>query len=466
MKSFFPNLIITIAGIICLIIFSYLDLGPMFLVIFGLISIILLIKNSKLIIYFFLILLPANDIFPNEVFLFSFLGLKQIMTASIIAFYIKNRHRINNGLKYILRIQVNKKVYDFLNAILVILTIYFSYTYFKNAFFGLHEFDFKSASLKSLNMSLYLIACILAFKAGISMLRTSEANQILYISLMFMIIFSFLTPFLQPLGFRFFEREGIDQLAGGIERYFGVIADGDSNTLSIYIVMAMSMCLLFFGYYKKIVFLYLLFPLSILFSIAGSRTGFTALVCVFVLFFLFVNNKYSTTSKLYVGLFLPLIAIVSFPYLEILLSRFLDIGEQFDLETDSNRIGKWILYINFFFDNKITFFSGAQKELLISWDGKYYAAHNVFITMIYNSGVILVILFLFQFIKVIVYLINKKEFEYLLVIFPAFILINTVSDLGIIYSLLLFIFILMKNKTFLFFLEIFKRHYSMNSIKQ
>lgn len=449
-----------------MIIFSYLELGTLFLVIFSLVSIILLINNSKLIIYFFLILLPSNDIFPNEVFLFSFLGLKQIMTASIIAFYIKNHRRINIGLKYVLMIGANKKVYDFLNSILIILAIYFSYTYFKNAFFGLHEFNFKIASLKSINMSVYLITCILALKAGISILRTSEVNQILFISLMFMIIFTFLTPFLQPLGFRFFEREGIENLTGSIERYFGVIADGDSNTLSVYIVMAISICLLFFGFYKKIVFLYLLFPLSILFSIAGSRTGFTALVFVLVIFFLFIKNQYSTSSKLYIGLLIPLIAIVSFPYLELLLSRFLDIGEQFDLETDSNRIGKWILYLNFFFENKMTLFSGAQKELLISWDEKYYAAHNVFITMIYNSGVVLALLFLFQFIKLIFYLVGKKGIEYLLIIFPAFILINTVSDLGIIYSLLFFIFILMKNKTYLYFRDRFGKVYSLNSVKK
>jgi hypothetical protein len=148
-----------------------------------------------------------------------------------------------------------------------------------------------------------------------------------------------------------------------------------------------------------------------------------------------------------------------------MMDRFLDLGEQFDLETESNRIGKWILYINFFWDNKITFLSGAQKELLISWDGKYYAAHNVFITMVYNSGVILAVLFLYNFIKFIVYLINLREFEYLILIIPAFILVNTVSDLGIIYSLVLFTFILMKNKTFFYFQKLYNRYYQMNTIK-
>ncbi len=437
--------------ILALILFSFFDLKSLFISLFALFSLILILKNHDLIMKLFLIFLPTNDIFTKEDYLFSFLGIKQILAIGMVLFFLKNRKIINNRLRIINSIKTNKNIFDFFSMLFAVLIFYFSYTYFKNAFFGLHEFDFQMAVLKSINMAGYLLACIMALKAGFTVLRFSSVKYLLISSLTMMLVFSFLSPYLQTLGFKSIGTEESEFLSIGIERFAGIIADGDSNTLSIYVVMSISICLLFFTYSKNLIFLIYLFPLSILVAITGSRTGLIALIIILLVFFLFVKNRFSETAKFYIVLLLPIIIIVSIPYFELVFNRFLLIGEQFEVDTGSNRIGKWMLYFNFFFENKETFITGAQKELLITWDNQYYAAHNVFVTIIYNGGLLFSLSIFLLFSKMIISTIKEKDYDFVMIIFPVFILINTVSDLGIFYTFLLFTIFLLRTRIYFFF---------------
>jgi hypothetical protein len=451
MKKSVVTLGLTFIIILALISFSYFELKSLFFGLFAVLTLILVLKNHNLILKLFLIFLPTNDIFTKEDFLFSFLGLKQILAIGMILYFFKNRRIINNRLIHVRSIKNNENIINFFSTLFGVLIIYFSYTYFKSAFFGLHEFDFQMAVLKSINMSGYLFACILALKAGLTVLRFSNVKYLLISSLTLMLVFSFLSPYLQSFGFKSIGTEESEFASIGIERFAGIIADGDSNTLSIFVVMSISICLLFFTYSKNLIFAMYLFPLTILVAITGSRTGLIGLIIILVVFFLFVKNRFSEMSKFYILLLLPVIVIISVPYFELVFNRFLLIGEQFEIDTGSNRIGKWILYFNFFFDHKETFLTGAQKELLITWDNKYYAAHNAFVTMIYNSGVIFSFAVLLLFLKMIITTIKQKGYDFMMLLLPVFILINTVSDLGIIYTFLAFTIFLTRSRTHFYF---------------
>lgn len=448
MKS--PSISIWLTVVLVLVLFAVSKLGIVtYFLAFTLASFAALhIANNHIIVVTFLIFLPTNDIFPKEDFLFSFLGIKQILSMFLVIYFLRNRRKIKNQN---LIIRSNKKYDEILSifdALLLVLILYFNYTYFKNAFFSIHGYSFQSAVLKSINMTLQLAACWCALRITIGTLTLGQVNQVMLSSITLMMIFSAFSPLLPLLGFRSLGTEKSEFEQIGFERFSGIVADGDSNTLSVYLTLAVGICLLFFIYYRKNLYLTLTIPLIFLIGIAGSRTGIIALVVMLLLFFTLVKNKNSAKAKFHIILLLPVIALFSMPYFELLVNRFDLIDEQFDLNSTSNRIGKWALYLAFLWQHKIYFLTGTQSELLISWDSQYYSAHNAFITITYHGGLAFSLALLVCFIKLIWFSFKHKMFELLMMIIPSFILIHTVSDLGIIYSMLLFSIILIRNRFF------------------
>jgi hypothetical protein len=448
MKS--PSLTIGLTVVLVSVLFTVSKLGLVsyFLAFTFVTFAILYVANSHLMAVAFLIFLPTNDIFPKEDFLFSFLGLKQILSLFVILYFFKNLRKIKNQ-HHILR--SNKKynrILGSLDAVLLILVLYFNYMYFKNAFFGIHGYTFQSAILKSVNMTLQLAACFCAMRVALGTLTVGQVNQAMLSSVTLMLIFSAFSPLLPLLGFRSLGTEKSEFEQIGFERFSGIVADGDSNTLSVYLTLAFGMCLLFYIYYRKNLFIALSIPHVFLIGIAGSRTGIIALFVMLLLFFTLVKNQNSAQAKFHIILFLPVIALVSIPYFELLVNRFDLINEQFDLNSTSNRIGKWGLYLAFLWQHKIYFLTGTQSELLISWDAQYYSAHNAFITITYHSGLILSLALLYFFGMLFWFSFKYRMYELLMLVVPSFILINTVSDLGIIYSMLFFSIILIRNRFF------------------
>ncbi|MCH6199262.1 O-antigen ligase family protein [Aquiflexum sp. LQ15W] len=425
---------------------SYSGLTKQFLGLTLLASFVCFIFNCKKIVLLFLVLIPTNDIFSKEEFLFSIFGLKQILGIFVVLYYFRNYRIISKNLEIIKLNDRLRKVFFSFESLILLLILYFNYTYFKNAFFGLHDFDINTATLKSINMTGHLLACLFSLRIAFTSISTIEINRSMICSILVMITFSFFSPILPYLGFRSLGTEKTEFENIGFERFTGIIADGDSNTLSVYLCITIGICFLFFSYFRKKFTVVLLIPLTILVGVTGSRTGILSLFIVIFIFYFFIRNRNSKKSKIIFLFFIPIVILISFPFFDLILNRFLLIGDQFNLETSSNRIGKWLMYFNFFLDNKITFLTGSQKELLITWDEKYYSAHNAFITMIYNGGLIFSILIYYAFVKIIWISIRHKFYDLLIVVVPSFVLINTVSDLGIIYPMLLYSMVLVKNR--------------------
>ena len=439
-------IIFSIVLVLVFLFISYFGLVYYFLGFTFIICLFWFLTNSKNIVVFFLIFIPTNDIFSKDDFLFSVIGFKQIMVFFVVLYYLKNYRNIIQNLKVINSTISYKKFILSIETLILLLIIYFNYTYYKNANFSLHDFDLITAILKSINMTGYLVACLFSFRIALTLIPVNEINRLMICSVLFMLTLSFLSPILPSLGLRSVGTEKTEFENIGLERYTGIIVDGDSNTLSVYAAMTIGICLLFYSYYQKKLFIGLVIPLSILIGVAGSRTGIIVLFVVLIIFYSLIKNSLSRKSKVQFLFLFPILVLISIPFFELIFNRFYIIGEQLNLETSSNRIGKWILYFNFFLENKITFLTGSQKELLITWDERFYAAHNVFITLIYNSGLFFSLYFLLIMIRLIWYSVKYKFYDLLILIIPSFILINFVSDLGILYPMMLYMIILLKNK--------------------
>jgi hypothetical protein len=445
-----PSVAIGLTALLVLILFTVSSFGLVtyFLAITLLGFLVLFLANSNLINIAFLVFLPTNDIFHKEDFLFSFLGLKQILSSFVILFFLKNWKYIKPRYSAIRSSKKYKHLLGALDTILIILILYFNYTYFKNAFFGIHGYSIESAVLKSINMTLQLTACWCVLRTALCKMQLQQVNSVMISSITLMIIFSSFSPLLPRLGFRSLGTEKSEFEQVGFERFSGIVADGDSNTLSVYLTLAVGICLLFYIYYQKKIYILYPVPLIILIGIAGSRTGIIALVVMLLVFFALVKNQHSSRTKIQLLLFLPFIVVVSIPFFELIINRFELINEQFDINSTSNRIGKWALYVTFLWQHKTYLLTGARSELLISWDSQYYSAHNAFITITYNSGLVFSLAFLTSIGLFIWFSYKNKMYEHLMISIPSFILMNTVSDLGIIYSMLLFSIILIRNRFF------------------
>lgn len=414
---------------------SYLSMQNLFLTLMLIVSILLALSASKYFVFLYMFFVPTNDIFPMENFLFSIIGIKQIIGLSMLVYYQINRKVINNRFK-LNNTSDDIKVANLLIGIIYVILLYWFYRNFKNAYFGLHEIDYQKAAIKSLNVFLFLFGLVPFVKIIFSTKDVGYLTTSLFFSVLNMLLFSFLSPYLQLLGFKSIGTETTEFDISGYQRYTGIIPDGDSNTLGVFFVITVCFFLLFAKQYRNWQLVLVLLFSFLIIGLTGSRTAFlTLLLCLF-LYYLFNKNK---KVKISLIVMVPFVVLFAMPFFDMLIDRLSLANEQLDTKTDSNRIGKWILYMDFFLRNPVTFISGAQNELLIGWGSIYYAAHNVYITMIYFSGIIFPALFIGYQYKILKKAngLNLMK-DYLLIYIPFFALTMFVSDLGIFYGFILY----------------------------
>ena len=101
--------------------------------------------------------------------------------------------------------------------------------------------------------------------------------------------------------------------------------------------------------------------------------------------------------------------------------------EQLRVGTTSNRIGKWIYYLEFMNQDINNYLLGAQNGIKIH--GNYRAAHNFYVQVLYETGIILLGVFLWILFKI--YKERKKYmFNIDYIFFPLILNLITVSALG------------------------------------
>ena len=388
------------------------------------------IKNSKYNLLLYIILLPTNGLLLKQDYLLGFIGLKQVVGIFVLAFfYIKRKFFINSEQTPFTQIA---------SRILTILTVYLCYSAFNQAFWGIGDMSYLNAIQKAINIiPLYLpLFFILRWKAKLNRLYCYDS--LLTVGGLNMIVFALLSPLLNSWGLYSggIDMVNIDSIEVG-KRFYGVIGNGDVNSLGIF-------CAIFIGYWLSIieeirdkVIIYILILLCIIvIALTGSRTSFLA-TCL-LLFFYFYYNK-NVTNSILIFCLLTIVGIVFFPLWETTLSRFGTSSTEFETTGNSSRLSKWIAYVSFFNKHPITYVTGTNKELLLGWNGTYRAAHNLFIQMIYNSGLIFVLLLLTNYFELIKLGIKKAKYNLFLIFFPLFLINMYVSDIVTIFYFLIFI---------------------------
>jgi hypothetical protein len=416
--------------------FSFLGIQGFFLLFFLFICIYFFSIKPEYLLFFYIILLPTNGIIDKEHFLFSFLGLKQIVAvfsgAYLYGLYKKDKRFITDD-----NFQLASKT---IGDLILLFILYNVYTYFKNAYWGLQEYDFVLAFNKSINnIIMYFPLFQLSRLMQLPGVYKTVDRAIIF-GIANMILFMLLSPYLPGIGVKSIGTELTEFIDTNYSRYAGIIADGDSNTLGVLFVLCIGFFLNQIKNYPRNIVLVLIGLCCIGVALSASRTAFISLVSILLLFF-FKDGK--TKYKIQLALLFVLFAFISYPLWSLLLDRLTLSGEQLNTQTDSNRVGKWILYFQFIINNPITFIAGTNNELKIGWGDVFYTAHNMYIQILYNAGLFFVFMFVRNYYKIIsAWKKIKRTKNIYYIMLPFLFLTFFVSDMGIFYYFIVFLFLI------------------------
>ncbi|MCG3165864.1 MAG: hypothetical protein POELPBGB_01639 [Bacteroidia bacterium] len=418
------------------IFFSFLRIQIFFLLIFFLISFYVFSAKPEYLIFFYIVLLPTNGIIDKEHFLFSFLGLKQIV-AVFSGAYLYGLYK--NDKKFIPddNFQLASKT---VGNLILLFILYNVYTYFKNAYWGLQEYDYIIAFNKSANnIIMYFPLFQLSRLMALPKLNKTVSRAIIF-GIANMIIFTFISPQLSLLGIKSVGTQMYEFDQSSFSRYVGVTADGDSNTMGVFFVLCIGFFLNQINNYSKSTVFILIGLCLVGVALSGSRTAFFSLV---VIIFLFFTNDKKSKKKFQLSAIFVLFTVISFPLWSLLIDRLALATDQLNTESDSNRIGKWLLYFDFILSNPITFLAGTNNELKIGWGDVFYSAHNMYIQILYNAGLFFVLMFVRNYYKIIIAwrkIKTSKNIYYIMM--PFLFLTFFVSDMGIFYYFIVFLFLI------------------------
>jgi hypothetical protein len=417
----FLILVMAACGILNLLYFL-----PLFIVLLAIILIFL--KKKEMVFILFLVSLTTNNLIPKENFFLGFIGVQQVL--GFISFFLlinKKRTIINS----------NKRALSIINNLLFFIVLYVVYTTFKNVYFGIFGTNFFIAITRVINFPFLIYVSYLIINKTIN--NRIIAFRASIAAMIFLGITSVFSSFFIALGYY------ISINGEKMDRYNGFTGNGDANTLALIMVIGFAMILnkILLDGWKKIYMIPSAISI-ITIGLTGSRSGLVLLIFSVIIYFLSQKN----IKKVFNGLFIFLIiTLLSLPLLETNLDRLVVAkDEQSQTEGTSNRVGKWLFYTDYFSKNPDSILFGADKELEVSWNGKFIVAHNIYIQILYNSGILFLIYYISLLYKSKV---RRKYFHgniYMMLI-PLIIGTSFISDYGAIPFYLFSIVPFIKHKS-------------------
>lgn len=402
------------------------DQQALFVPIFSLILFFILFsKNSKFLVTIYSAFLPITVIFPYHPFL-GILNNKDILNIVIIILIIVKSH-------VIFPLKLNK-TYRILTNIILILLIYNIYVLFKNFHFNIYI----DTASNPWTITLRLI--VRSFALIMLILKLSQFEKFINVGLIISMTLLMLSVIFQEnlsyLGYT--PKEHIQEINNiSIIRPVGIFDGGDTNSLASYFVVT-------FGYFivkfkskqiSTLLFLYAAFMTLVTILMLVSRTA--------VISYSFISLLLIFTSRIkakFIYLILSIIALfLMYDYTKKNVLRFQLYEEQLDTESSGNRIGKWILYSEYFLDNPKTLLRGTEKEFL-------YNSHNSFIEILFHGG-----LFILLSVIILIYRLFMNSIRinknYIYIFIPFISIAMTVGEIGVHYFFLLFtgLFLLSQN---------------------
>ncbi|MDB4655338.1 hypothetical protein OAE48_00675 [Flavobacteriales bacterium] len=424
--SFFLYALVGLLGFILVVTNAKL-LSPFFL----LVGIALYLVDKKmLLVVLYLVYLPTNGLINRDDFLFGVLGIQQILgvLTVISLFSIKSQVALSEFQKVASRL-------------ILVLIAYASYTFFKNAVFGLMDSNMLDAAKKIINVFLLFGPLILVLHKCSSNSFKGWVAISLFLGTLNQAIFCFLSPFLPNLGF---YSQGTDAFfistkTENISRFVGVMGNGDSNSLGAFFVISIGFFLSRSRAFNQSLLIKVLCALCVVaIALTNSRTAFLSLSIIGMLF---LAKSGSGKVKLQFLVGVVLLAIATLPLWETLLDRLSGAGsEQLNTDTSSNRIGKWLLYFNHFFSHPTTFIHGSPQTILVGFKDIFLAAHNFYIQVIYNSGLVFLWLFAAQLLHIFkIMKSNVSIYSLSFIMIPFMAITFFVSDFGVFFYFSLFL---------------------------
>ena len=366
------------ASILFAIILAFASLGILkssYLILVPFLITAALLKND-IIIIFYLLILPTAGIIPSSFNLLEAFGLDEFVNILMLV-YLVSKKSIKSDSDQFIRIGI---------GLIIIMIAVINATNMKNAIFGMYDGSW-DIFFKRIPFTLLKHLPLILLLARSKELRIRKSMIIgVFISAILIVISQYFTVELTSLNLVTFDESEFAGLAANIDHVnrFSGFYDGDPNSAGIYLLMII-------GYIftiierkgeGRIVYYSLLLFLLIGVLLSASRTVIVAFVLT-ALLFLFYNRNQKSSFKV-LG-FLLVLGFVMQDFVLNQLSRFHNAHYQVSTEVDGNRIVKWYLYIVYMLESPLYFFTGAQKEIPIR------SAHNVYIQVFYNVGLVPVI---------------------------------------------------------------------------
>ena len=159
--------------------------------------------------------------------------------------------------------------------------------------------------------------------------------------------------------------------------------------------------------------------------LSGSRAAIISIVFISLYY---IKRNFNSGKSFKLIFFFSIIGVLLAPQIGKVLLRFDTFSSQLETETSSNRIGKWILYLNHMFENPSIFFHGNKSIFSLTTYETRRAAHNFYVQIVYDSGLLPFILLIYGYFK---FFLNSQKNKFLLkpfyYIFPVLMETMTVS---------------------------------------
>ena len=428
-RIYFQDFYLVIVVIFGIFIFGFLGLTNLLPLLMLILSFVLIIFKQKDMIYIlFLLSMTTNNLVPKEKFLLGVIGIQQILGVVSIFFFITSKKYKNN---------LNSKALKTANWFLLFMVLYILYYTFKNYYFEMFGIKLGMAISRTINFGFLMYAVYIILN------RTENSRILVFRSSLAVITFlgitSVLSKYLISFGY-YISIDGDNQ-----DRYNGFIGNGDANTLALVMVLGVAMILnssLLVGWKK-----FFLIPTSISIlsiGLTGSRSGLVLLLLVTLMYFLSQKDFKKVINAFFV---LTIVGLISLPIFKTNLERLQGAKEeQTSLDSGtSNRVGKWVFYLKYLSENPEAILRGGDKELAVGFKGVFLVAHNIYIQIVYNSGIFFLLFYFYLYYRVISY---KKLFygNTSMMIIPLILGIGFISDYGAILFFVYSIFPFIKLK--------------------
>lgn len=404
----FPSFIITM--LLLFGISNTLYAIPLF---FALIALFGFFLNHNLLIRLYLMLLPLNNVIPKEYYLFKVIGIDTVTNILIIVYLIQvHRSTIKKNIN-----ELSKLIQSLILAILT----YYIYVAFKDYYFGLGEIGLLNTIMRTFNLLLIFVPIILLVRIQNTGKFIKTIERGLYQGAILLGVMSLLTAVFMNLGF---------YTSMVVNRINGFMGGGNTNTLGGFFVLCIAYYLLKYknGFFDKRG-IYLIILSLIVIADTVSRSAFIGLLSVIGLYL--IKSK---LNKRYIRILSIIIfaGVITFTSQKMIFERMSVMkNEQFTtIEGSGTRIGKWIIYLSDIKRNPMTLVHGSDHILYLSKERR--AAHNFFIQVMFESGLIFSFWILIVFFKLFVKR-NKYGFEMLYFLLPIFAILLANSEMGVLW---------------------------------